>query len=59
MKKDFTRAEIEELMEFLRTGTNVVRLVDPMSELLLDTEGNVIPGAFCNAVWGHGHRSVL
>ena len=56
VKTDFTRAEIEDLMEFLRTGTNVVRLVDPMSELLLDTDGNIIPGALCNSVWGHGHR---
>ena len=56
MKKDFTRDEIETLMEGMRTETNVVRLVDPMSEMILDTGGNIIPGALCNAVWGHGHR---
>lgn len=56
MKTDFTRDEIEVLMEGMRTDTNVVRLVDPMSEMILDTEGKIIPGALCNAVWGHGHR---
>lgn len=56
VKKDFTRAEIEALMEGLRTETNVVRLVDPMSEMIVNTDGNIIPGALCNAVWGHGHR---
>ena len=56
MKKDFTRDEIETLMEGMRTDTNVVRLVDPMSEMILDTAGQIVPGALCNAVWGHGHR---
>lgn len=56
VKKDFTRAEVEALIEGLRTETNVVRLVDPMSEMVLDTDGRIIPGALCNAVWGHGHR---
>ena len=56
IKKDFTREEVEALIEGLRTETNVVRLVDPMSEMVLDTDGSIIPGALCNAVWGHGHR---
>ncbi|MBQ9057714.1 MAG: GGDEF domain-containing protein [Atopobiaceae bacterium] len=56
MQREYSREDIEYVMKFLSTGKNVVRLVDPMSELVLDSNGIPIQGALCNNVWGHGHR---
>ena len=56
MRTEFTRSEIEQLFELMETGNNIVRLVDPMCELVADSAGVPIPGASCTKVWNHTIR---
>lgn len=56
MKKEFTRKEIEQLIDLLSDGENIVRLVDPLSEFLVNTDGSLQIGSICRTVWGRPHR---
>lgn len=56
LKKEFTRDEVEELIGLLSDGSNIVRLVDPLSEFLVNTDGSLQVGNICRTVWGRPHR---
>ena len=55
-KTEFTQAEVEELIDLLSDGENIVRLVDPLSEFLVNTDGTLQVGNICRTVWGRPHR---
>ena len=56
LKTEFTREEVEELIDLLSDGENMVRLVDPLSEFLVNTDGTLQVGNICRTVWGRPHR---
>lgn len=56
LKTEFTQQEVEELIDLLSDGENIVRLVDPLSEFLVSTDGTLQIGNICRTVWGRPHR---
>ena len=56
LKTEFTQTEVEELIELLSDGNNIVRLVDPLSEFIVNTDGSIQVGNICRTVWGRPHR---
>lgn len=56
LKTEFTKAEVEAFIELLSDGENIVRLVDPLSEFLVNTDGTLQIGNICRTVWGRPHR---
>ena len=56
LKTEFTREEVEQLIDLLSDGSNLVRLVDPLSEFLVNTDGTLQIGNICRTVWGRPHR---
>ena len=56
LKTHMTREEIEMTMGFLRTQDNIVRLVDPLTELICSTGGVPQEGDLCHTVWGRQLR---
>ena len=55
-KTQFTREEAEQLVELLSDDNCLVRLVDPMTEYLVNYDGTLQTGNICRTVWGRPHR---
>lgn len=55
-KDVFTQEEVEHLISLLSDDDNIVRLVDPLSEFLVNTDGTLQIGNICRTVWGRPHR---
>ncbi len=56
LKKEFTKEEVEQLIDLLSDDNNIVRLVDPLSEFLVNSDGTLQMGNICRSVWGRPHR---
>ena len=56
LKVDFTPAEAGELLGIFKTDDNIVRLVDPVSQRVVDVLGNIVGDETCSTVWGRCER---
>ena len=56
MKKDFTREEAKDFMDVMRKENETVRIVDPVTQRVIRTEGLEDGGPTCCHFWGHDER---